>query len=84
MQKHSSKQRVYKYRVHIGVEIDNYQWKVLMLNIFQFQLIQVSMRKTEFHSYISDDNEQDACDSHAHMFHLFEYIFESRILVFGM
>ena len=23
--------------------------------------------KYEFHSYISDDNEQDACDSHAHM-----------------
>ena len=28
--------------------------------------------KYEFHSYISDDNEQDACDSHAHMFHLFK------------
>ena len=26
--------------------------------------------KYEFHSYISDDNEQDACDSYAHMFHL--------------
>ena len=26
--------------------------------------------KSEFHSYISDDNEQDACDSYAHMFHL--------------
>ena len=23
--------------------------------------------KYEFHSYISDENEQDACDSHAHM-----------------
>ena len=26
--------------------------------------------KYEFHSYISDDNEKDACDSHSHMFHL--------------
>ena len=25
---------------------------------------------SEFHSYISDYNFQDACDSHAHMFHL--------------
>ena len=24
----------------------------------------------EVHSYISDDNEQDACYSHAHMVHL--------------
>ena len=27
--------------------------------------------KYELHSYISDDNEQDECDLHAHMFHLF-------------
>ena len=26
--------------------------------------------KSEFHSFMSDKNEQDACDSHAHMFHL--------------
>ena len=26
--------------------------------------------KSEFHWYISDDNEQDACDSHVHMFHI--------------
>ena len=26
--------------------------------------------KSEFHSYISDDNKQDACDSHGHIFHL--------------
>ena len=37
----------------------------------------------EFHSYISDDNEQDSCDSHAHMFHLIKN-FESGILVTGM
>ena len=28
--------------------------------------------KSEFHSYISDDNEQYSCDSHAHMVHLFQ------------
>ena len=26
--------------------------------------------KYEFHSYISDENEQDARDSHSHMVHL--------------
>ena len=31
-------------------------------------------QKSEFHSYISDDNEQDTCDSHANMFHLYIYI----------
>ena len=28
--------------------------------------------KSELHSYISDDNEQYACDSHAHMVHIFK------------
>ena len=27
--------------------------------------------KYEFHSYISDDNEQDACDSYSYMVHIF-------------
>ena len=63
MQKNSAKRPVYKYRVNIGVEIDYYQWKVLMLNIFQLLLILVTMKNIyKFHSYISDDNEQDACD----------------------
>ena len=26
--------------------------------------------KSEFHSYIGDDNEQDACELNADMFHL--------------
>ena len=30
------------------------------------------MKKSGFYSYISDDNEQNACDSRAHMFHLFK------------
>ena len=34
MPKNSAKRPVEKYRVNIGVEIDNYQWKVLLLNIF--------------------------------------------------
>ena len=33
--------------------------------------------KYEFHSYISDDKEQYACDSHAHMFHLM-FLFRIR------
>ena len=34
MQKTSADQPVLKYKVKIGVEIDNNQWKVLLLNIF--------------------------------------------------
>ena len=37
-------------------------------------------KKSEFHSYISDKNEQYACDSHAQTFHLVIY-FESGMLV---
>ena len=29
----------------------------------------INEKKSEFHSYIGDDNEQGACDSHARMFH---------------
>ena len=29
---------------------------------------------SEFHSYISDDNEQDACDSHYHMVRLLKIL----------
>ena len=56
MQKKSAKQLVQKYKVNIGVEIDNFQWKVLLLNISQIQFIMVAMKKYEFYSYISDDN----------------------------
>ena len=31
-----------------------------------------SNEKSEFHSYISGDNEQYACDLHAHIFHIFK------------
>ena len=36
-----------------------------------------------FHSYISDDNEQDAFDSYAHLFYPLQN-FESGILVSSM
>ena len=40
--------------------------------------------KYEFHSNISDENEQDGCDSHAYLFRLFKTFFKSVILVYGM
>ena len=40
--------------------------------------------KYEFHSYISDDSEQDACDSHSQMVHLLKTFLESGWLVSGM
>ena len=43
MQKNSAKQPVDKYKVNLGVEIDNYQRKVLLLNIFQIKLILLAM-----------------------------------------
>ena len=45
MQKNSANRTIYKYRVNITVEIDNYQWKVLMLNIFQVHLILVTTKR---------------------------------------
>ena len=44
MQKKSANQPVKKYIVEIGVEIENYQWKVLLLNIFQVRLILVTTK----------------------------------------
>ena len=41
-------------------------------------------KKSEFHSYISDYNEQDAYDSHTHVFHILNKFFYLRILVCGM
>ena len=69
MQKNSAELLLYIYKVGIGVETGNYQWKELLLNIYQVQLIKVEIEIKEFNSYISDDNEQDAYDSHDHMSH---------------
>ena len=55
------------------MEINNYQWRVFLLNIFQIQLILVAIKKSEVYSYISDSNEKKVRDSHAHMFHLLKY-----------
>ena len=41
-----------------------------------------SKEKSELNSYINDDNEQDACDSHAHMFHLLKTFRTRNISVF--
>ena len=38
--------------------------------------------KYEFNSYISDDNKQDACDSHAHMVHLLIFFRIRKISVY--
>ena len=81
MQKNLAKQAVYKYKVNIGSDIDNYEWKVLLLNILKIQLILVAMRKYELHSYLSDENEQDACDSHVHMVNIFKNICIGNISV---
>ena len=40
--------------------------------------------KFEFHSYISDDIEQYACDSHIHMINLFRKSVGFIILVSGV
>ena len=42
-----------------------------------------SNKKSKFHSYISDD-KKNACDSHSHIFHLLNKLFESGILVSDM
>ena len=34
----------------------------------------INKGRYEFHSYMSDDNEQDSCDSHAHMIHLLIFL----------
>ena len=40
--------------------------------------------KYEYFSYIINDKKQDACDSHAHMVHLFKKLIEFGILVSGL
>ena len=67
------------------MEIDNYQWKVFMLNISQIELILAEIQSIYvFHLYISDDNKQDACNINTNMFHIIKHIYESGILVPSM
>ena len=39
-----------------------------------------NVSKYEFHSYLIDENEQDARDSHYHMVHLFKKFIELALL----
>ena len=55
-----------------------------MLNIFWTSIDTGNNEKTEFHSYISDNNEQDACGSHSHMLHLLKKVLESGRFVYDM
>ena len=59
--------------------------KVIAIEYFPTSIdIGKNEEKYEFHSYISDYNEQDARDSHAHMVHIFKTFLESVRLVSGI
>ena len=57
--------------------------EVIAVEYFPNSFYLGSNEKSVFHSYISDYNEQDACDSHSHKVNSFKTI-ESGILVSGM
>ena len=42
----------------------------IAVKIPKIQCILVAIKKSEFNSYMSNENEKSACNSHAHMFHL--------------
>ena len=44
MQRNPAKEPVQKYKVNIGAEKENYQWKVFLFNISLIQLILVVMK----------------------------------------
>ena len=69
-----------KFSKTTGIEIQSQHWggnKQLSIESIAVEYFPNSVHtginetKSEFHSYISDDNEKDACYSHARMFHLF-------------
>ena len=65
------------------MEIDNDQCEVLMLNTFQFQLIQVSMKNlNSTHIYVMKMNKMHV--THMLIFLCIKKIIESGILVSGM
>ena len=43
----------------------------ISVEYFPIPIDPVGNKKSEFNSYISDDNEKYSRDSHAHIFHLF-------------
>ena len=68
-----------------GIEIQGQHWggnRQLSMEGIAIECFPISIysgnneEKSESHSYISDDNEQDSCDPHAHMFHLLKNFFE--------
>ena len=44
----------------------------ISVEYFHISIDPINNEKSEFCSYLSDYNEQDSCDSYAHMFHLFK------------
>ena len=85
MQKNSGKQLVYKYKCqHWG---GNRQLSMEETAVEYFTNSVDPGRneaKSGFHTYISDNNEQDAYDSQYHIIHLFKKNIESGLLVSGM
>ena len=82
-----------KFSETTGIEIQSQHWGVnrqLSMEGIAVEYVPLSIdpsnneENSELHSYISDDNEQDSCDSHYHMFNLLKKIFDSVILVSGM
>ena len=71
-----------KFSEATGVEIQSQHWggnRQLSMEGIAVECFPTSVdignneEKSEFHSYISDDNEQDACDSYAHIVHLLKH-----------
>ena len=42
-----------------------------------------SVDKNDFHSFILNNNKQDSCDSHKHMIHLYNKLFNSGGVISG-
>ena len=75
-----------KFSKTTGIEIQSQNWggnrllsmEVVAVEYFPNSVDPGSNEKSEFHSYISDENEQDECDLHARMFCLLKiYIFRN-------
>ena len=72
------KKRYEKKQGKTGIEIQSQHWddnrqssmESISVEYFPSSIYLGRNEKNEFYSFISDDNEQYACDSHDHMFHL--------------
>ena len=74
-----------KNSVKNGTEIQSQHWvrkRQLSMESIAVEYFPTSVdignneEKSELYSYISDDNEQYACNSHAHMVHLLKIFLE--------